>query len=85
MTARPYRRARRAFWTLVVVAVLLTGALGRVLEAPPNPWSGIVFAALGVLTVATIGLATRLLLALTGRLPRQGETKPTVGRTGKHT
>jgi hypothetical protein len=29
VTARPYRRARRAFWTLVVVAVLLTGALGR--------------------------------------------------------
>jgi hypothetical protein len=80
VTARPYRRARRAFWTLVVVAVLLTGALGRLLQAPPSPRTGLAVAALGVLIVIVVGLATRLLLALTGRLPHRRETKPTAGR-----
>lgn len=84
MTARPYRRARRAFWTLLGVAVLLTGALGRVLQAPPSPRTGLAVAVLGVLTVTTVALATRLLLALTGRLPPRRETRPTTGRTGRH-
>ena len=84
MTARPHRRARRAFWTLVIVAVLLTGALGRLLEAPPSPRTGLAVAALGVLIVAALGLATRLLLALTGRLPPRGESRHPTGRTGRH-
>jgi hypothetical protein len=84
MTARPYRRARRAFWTLVIVAVLLTGALGRLLEAPPSPRTGLAVAALGVLLVAAVGLAARLLLALTGRLPPRGESRQPTGHAGRH-
>jgi hypothetical protein len=84
VTARPHRRARRAFWTLVIVAVLLTGALGRLLQAPPSPRTGLGVAVLGVLTVTAVGLAARMLLALTGRLPPRRETKPTTGRTGRH-
>ena len=81
MTSRAYRRARRTFWTLVVLAVVLTGALGRLLQAPPSPWTGLAVAVLGTLTVAAVGLAARVLLALTGRLPRDRD-QPSTGRTG---
>jgi len=64
-----YRRARRAFWICVVVAVVLTGALGGVLRAPPGPATGLAVAALGLLLAAAVALAVRLLLALTGRIP----------------
>lgn len=71
MKSRPYRRARWAFWALVVLAILLAGALGRVLQAPPSPRTGLAVAVLGLLAVAAIALASRLLLALTGRLAGQ--------------
>jgi hypothetical protein len=85
VTARPYRRARRAFWTLVVIAVLLTGVLGRLLQAPPSPRTGIAVAVLGLLAVTVVGLAARLLLALTGRLPPREETRSATDRTGRPT
>jgi hypothetical protein len=66
--ARPYRRARWTFWTLVALAIVLAGALGRALQAPPSPRVGLAVAVLGLCTVITIALAARLLLALTGRL-----------------
>lgn len=81
MTIRPYRRARRAFWTLVVLAIIFTGALSRLLQAPPSPRTGLAVAVLGTLTVAAVGLAARVLLALTGRLPRDRD-QPSAGRTG---
>jgi hypothetical protein len=75
---RPYRRARWTFWTLVALAIVLAGALGRALQAPPSPWSGLAVAVLGLCTVITIALAARLLLALTGRLtaPDNRRTHP---------
>jgi hypothetical protein len=73
VTARPHRRARRAFWTLLALSILLVGGLSRALQAPPSPRTVLAVAVLGTLTVAAIGLAARLLLALTGRLrPHSG-------------
>jgi hypothetical protein len=68
MTARPARRARWAFWTLVALGVVFTGALGKVLEAPPSPAVGLGVAVLGLLTVVVLALAARVLLALAGQL-----------------
>jgi hypothetical protein len=75
MTARPDRRARRAFWTLVLLAVLLTGALGTLLRAPPSPGVGVAAAVLGLLTVVVLALAARVLLALAGQLAAQRRPK----------
>lgn len=76
---RSARRARRAFWTLVAVAIVLTGALSWVLEMPPSPRTGLAVAVIGLPLVAVIALAARLLLALTGQLsmrgPRRGSTR----------
>ncbi len=71
MSDRPYRRARWTFWTLVGLSIVLVGALGQVLQAPPSPGTAVALAGLGVLTVVTLALATRVLLALTGRLSGQ--------------
>lgn len=68
MTPPAYRRARRTFWALVVLAILLIGGIGALLAAPTGPVTGLAMAGLGVLAAVAIALATRLLLALTGRL-----------------
>lgn len=75
MTARPAGRARWAFWTLVALAVLLTGALGKLLRAPPSPGVGLAVAVLGLLTVVILALAARVLLALAGQLTAQPGTR----------
>ncbi|HEX6338593.1 MAG TPA: hypothetical protein VFZ85_16680 [Jiangellaceae bacterium] len=75
MTARPDRRARRAFWTLTVLAVVFAGALGKVLEAPPSPAVGLGVAVLGLLTFVVLALAARVLLALAGQLSAQRKPK----------
>lgn len=68
MTNPAYRRARRAFWMLFVVAVVLIGVLGWVVRTPASPSTGLAVALLGLLVVADVTLSARLLLALTGRL-----------------
>jgi hypothetical protein len=75
MTARPARRARWAFWTLTALAVVFTGALGKVLEAPPSPAAGLGIAVLGLPTVVVLALAARVLLALAGQLAAQRRPK----------
>lgn len=84
MTRPGYRRARRSFWTLVILAVIFTGTLSRLLQAPPSPWIGLAVAVVGALTVITVGLAARVMLALTGRIPRDRD-QPSADRTGDHT
>lgn len=71
MSDRPYRRARWTFWALVGLSIVLVGALGQVLQAPPSPGTALALVGLGVLTVIALALATRVLLALTGRLSGQ--------------
>ena len=58
------QRARRSFWILVTVAVLDAGALTSALSAAPGPITGLRVAASGVVLIATLTLATRLMLAL---------------------
>lgn len=63
------RRATLWFWSLVVVAVVLVGALSRELAAPPGPRTGATVAVTGLLAVLALAQATRLMMAL---LPRVG-------------
>ena len=63
-----YRRARRALWICLTVAVALTGALSATLRAPDSPVTALAVVTLGVLLTVVLALAVRLLLALTGRL-----------------
>jgi len=72
-----YRRARRAFWVCVVVAVALTGGLSVALHSAPGPATALAVAGLGVLFTGVVALAVRLLLALTGRLPATGGNRAT--------
>jgi hypothetical protein len=66
------RRARRSFWACLILAIALSGALSAQLRADPGPGTAIAAAGIGVLLAAVLALATRLLLALTGRLPAAG-------------
>jgi hypothetical protein len=56
VTSPAYCRARRAFWLLFVVAVVLFGVLGWVLRAPASPSTGLAVALLGLLVVADVAL-----------------------------
>ena len=69
-------RARRSFWLLVAVAVLAAGALTSALSAAPGPITGLRVAASGVLLVASLTLAARVMVALerTRRRARAGQT-----------
>ena len=58
------QRARRTFWVLTAVAVLACGSLSAALTSSPGPLTGIRVAASGVVLLAAVGLATRVMLAL---------------------
>ena len=58
------QRARRSFWLLVTVAVLAAGVLTSALSAAPGPITGLRVAASGVVLIAALTLATRLMAAL---------------------
>jgi hypothetical protein len=54
-------RARRAFWTLVAVAVLAMGTLSTELAAPASPVTGALVAISGLVLVTALALALRIL------------------------
>jgi hypothetical protein len=58
------RRARRSFWTLVLVAVLATGSLSAALNADPGHLAGIRVALSGLVLVSSVALAARVMTAL---------------------
>lgn len=58
------RKANRSFWILVGVAVLATGALSKALMATPSPLTGIRVAASGLILLAAVALAARVMIAL---------------------
>lgn len=72
-TATALRRARRWFWALTVIAILLVGALSQELTATPRPSLGIAVAVTGVLLALVVTQASRVMLAI-GRAtaPRRG-------------
>lgn len=69
------RRARRSFWILVAVAVLAAGWLRSALAADPSPLTGLQVTASGLLLVAAIALAARVLAAV--ERTRRRSTPPT--------
>ncbi len=66
MTTAPHptARARRSFWTLVVIAALSMGALSAALKAHPSPVTGAAVAVSGAVLAISLTLAARVLLAL---------------------
>ena len=58
------RRARRAFWSLVIIAVLAAGSMSAALTADPGPGTGLRVAASGLLLISVVALAARLLFAI---------------------
>src|SRR6266498_208370 len=75
----PTARARRSFWTLVVIAALSMGALSAALKAHPSPATGAAVAVSGAVLAISLTLAARVLLALdharrsARRQPRTGQ------------
>ena len=63
VTSSP-RQARRSFWALVAVSVLAAGALSDALSSPPSPGAGLRVAGSGLLLIASIALAARVLHAI---------------------
>lgn len=64
-------RVRRTFWLLVTVAVVATGVLSRSLTARPGPATGAAVALAGLVALAAVGMAVRILV-VTGRAGRGG-------------
>ena len=59
-------RARRAFWTLVVVAAIAMGALSKAVAAAPGPVTGAAVAASATVLALSIALAARIVVRLDG-------------------
>jgi hypothetical protein len=57
-------RARRSFWTLVVVAVLAAGWLSVAVTADPGPVTGLQVATSGLLLSVSMTLAARVLVSV---------------------
>ena len=74
-TSDAVRRARRWFWGLTAVAVLLTGGLSSALKSSPSPAAGATVAVLGLALAGVTLLAVRVLLAVTGRLTPDGRPR----------
>ena len=77
----PTRRARRIFWVLVALGALAAGSLSSSLGAAASPGTGLRVAASGLILIAAVGLAARVLFALehARRRARQVSELPTTG------
>ncbi|HET7399394.1 MAG TPA: hypothetical protein VFJ94_12820 [Intrasporangium sp.] len=76
LTAAPARRARRSFWALVLVAVLAAGSLTAALTAEASPATGLRVGLSGIVLIASVALATRVMLALDRAHRRQRQPGP---------
>jgi hypothetical protein len=63
------RKAHRWLWSLVVVAIVLTGVLSRVLTAQPSPVAGLAVAVVAPLLALVITQICRLMLAIDRATP----------------
>lgn len=66
------RRAVRAFWVLVLVAVAASGSVSAAVTAAPGALTALRFAVSVVVGIAATALAVRLMLALGHRTPEPG-------------
>lgn len=57
-------RARRAFWTLLVIAALAMGMLSSALKRNPGPMTGLAVAVSGTALLVALALACRIMIAL---------------------
>ena len=67
-----WRSARRLFWALTLVAVAATGSMSAALAAPPGALTGVRVAVSGLVLVAAVTLAARVLVALERARRRSG-------------
>lgn len=58
------RRARRSFWSLVVIAALATGSLSIALNNQAGPSTGVQVALSGTVVLVSLALAARVMIAL---------------------
>lgn len=70
------RRARRAFWLLVVLAALAMGGLSAAVRSAPGPSTALAVAAAGAVLAGALALATRVLVALDRARRAVGGDKP---------
>lgn len=63
------RQAHRWFWSLVVVAILLVGALSQLALARPSPAVGLGVALTGTALALVVTQACRLMLAINRAAP----------------
>ncbi len=59
-----HRRAQRSFWLLVTVSILAIGVLSSALAAPPSHAAGLRVASSGLILLASLTLATRVMIAI---------------------
>ncbi|GAA3803245.1 hypothetical protein [Streptomyces chiangmaiensis] len=80
------RRAQRWFWALTVLAVLATGALYQGLRSAPGAGTGVLVLISGLVLVASVVQAARILTVLAGpprlRLRAPGRRTTTAHASG---
>ena len=75
------RRAGRSLWVLVGVGILASGSLSAALSADTGPFTGARVAASGLLLLASVILAARVMFAIErarrrGSAPQGGNASP---------
>lgn len=65
------QRARRSFWVLTLIAVAATGSMSAALAARPGALTGLRVAVSGMVLVAAVTLAARIMVVL-DRARRRG-------------
>ena len=69
------RRASRSLWVLLGIGVLASGSLNAALSADTGPFTGARVAASGLVLVASVVLAARVMFAIE-RARRRGSEQP---------
>ncbi|MDQ6873738.1 MAG: hypothetical protein M3042_01545 [Actinomycetota bacterium] len=58
------RRALRVFWLLLTIAALAMGVLSAALTKAPGPLTGLTVAGSGIILLAALALACRIMIAV---------------------
>lgn len=74
-SSKARRRALRSLWILLAVSMVAAASLQRAFEATASPVTGVRVALSGIVLVAALALAVRILTAF-DRARRQGRPRP---------